>query len=39
MFEAVREGRGLLQINDFQLLIIIDNNMPESPLPINLGFN
>jgi hypothetical protein len=35
MFEAVREGRGLLQINDFQLLIIIDNNMPESPLPIN----
>ncbi len=28
MFEAVREGKGLLQIKDFQLSIIIDNNMP-----------
>ncbi|HEX7542269.1 MAG TPA: hypothetical protein VF352_09075 [Anaerolineales bacterium] len=35
MFEAVREGKGLLQIKDFQLSIIVDNNMPESPLPLH----
>lgn len=35
MFEAVREGKGLLQIKDFQLSIIVDNNMPMSPLPLH----
>jgi len=35
MFEAVREGKGLLQIKDFQLSIIVDNNMPESSLPLH----
>lgn len=35
MFEAVREGRGLVQIKDFQLMIIVDNSLPESPLPLN----
>ena len=35
MFEAVREGKGLIQIKDFQLSIIVDNNMPESPLPLH----
>jgi hypothetical protein len=35
MFEAVREGKGLLHIKDFQLSIIVDNNMPESPLPLH----
>jgi len=34
MFEAVREGRGLIQIKDFQFSIIVDNNLPESPLPL-----
>jgi hypothetical protein len=34
MFEAVHEGRGLLQIKDFQLLIIVDNSIPESSLPL-----
>lgn len=35
MFEAVRQGNGLLQIKDFQLSIIVDNNIPESPLPLH----
>jgi hypothetical protein len=35
MFEAAREGKGLLQIKDFQLSIIVDNNMPESSLPLH----
>ena len=35
MFEAVREGIGLLQIKDFQLSIIVDNSMPESSLPLH----
>lgn len=35
MFEAGREGKGLLQIKDFQLLIIVDNNAPMSPLPLH----
>jgi hypothetical protein len=35
MFEAVREGKGLLKIKDFQLSIIVDNNMPMSTLPLH----
>jgi hypothetical protein len=35
MFEAVREGRGLVQIKDFQLMIIVDDSLPESSLPLN----
>jgi len=35
MFEAVKEGKGTLQIKDFQLSIIIDNNLPMSPLPLH----
>jgi hypothetical protein len=35
MFEAVREGKGLLQIKDFQLSIIVDNKIPESSLPLH----
>jgi hypothetical protein len=35
MFEAVQEGRGLIQINNFQLFIIINNSLPESSLPLN----
>jgi hypothetical protein len=35
MFEAVHEGRGLIQINNFQLFIIVDNNLPESSFPLN----
>lgn len=35
MFEAVHEGRGFIKIKDFQIFIIVDNNMPESPLPLN----
>jgi hypothetical protein len=34
MFEAVTEGKGHLQIRDFQLEIIVDNNAPESLLPL-----
>jgi hypothetical protein len=35
MFEAVRDGKGLLKIKDFQIMIIVDNSMPESPLPLH----
>jgi hypothetical protein len=35
MFEAVKEGKGLLQIKDFQLSIIIDNNLTMSVLPLH----
>jgi hypothetical protein len=35
MFEAVQEGRALIQLNDFRLSIIVDNNLPESVLPPN----
>lgn len=35
MFEAVHEGKGLIRIKDFQLSIIIDNNLPMSPLPLH----
>ena len=35
MFEAVEEGRAFIQLKDFRLSIIIDNNLPESALPIN----
>jgi len=34
-FEAVHPGKGLLQIKDFQLSIIIDNNLPMSSLPLH----
>ncbi len=33
--EAVHEGKGNLQIKDFQLSIIIDNNLPMSSLPLH----
>jgi hypothetical protein len=35
MFEAVKEGKGLVEIKDFQLSIIIDNNLPMSRLPLH----
>jgi hypothetical protein len=35
MFEAVREGKGLLRIKDFQLSIIVNNYLPESTLPMH----
>jgi hypothetical protein len=35
MFEAVHPGKGLLQIKDFQLSIVIDNNLPMSTLPLH----
>lgn len=35
MFEAVKEGKGLLKIKDFQLSIIIDNHLPMSGLPLH----
>jgi hypothetical protein len=34
-FEAVREGKGLIKIKDFQLSIIVDNNLPMSQLPLH----
>lgn len=34
MFEALTEGKGVLQVKDFQLYIVVDNNTPESPLPL-----
>lgn len=34
MFEAVKEGKGFLQIRDFRLSIVVDNNAPESPIPL-----
>lgn len=34
MFEALNEGKGPLQLNNFQLQIVVDNNAPESPLPL-----
>lgn len=34
MFEALKEGKGLLQLKNFQLQIVVDNNAPESPLPL-----
>jgi hypothetical protein len=34
MFEAAREGKGLLQIKDFQVFIIVDNNLLQSHLPL-----
>jgi len=35
MFEAIREGKGIIIIKDFQLSIIIDNNLQMSPLPLH----
>jgi hypothetical protein len=35
MFEAVKEGKGIVKIKDFQLSIIIDNNLPMSLLPLH----
>ncbi len=34
MFEAIKEGKGLLQVKDFQLQIVVDDNAPESTLPL-----
>ena len=34
MFEAVKEGQGLLSLRDFQLAIIVDDRAPESKLPL-----
>ena len=34
-FEAVREGKGHIKIKDFQLSIIVDNNLPMSQLPLH----
>jgi hypothetical protein len=33
--EAVHPGQGILRIKDFQLSIIIDNNLPMSKLPMH----
>jgi hypothetical protein len=35
MFEAVKEGQGILKLKDFQLSIRIDDNLPMSPLPLH----
>jgi hypothetical protein len=35
MFEAVKEGRGQIQLYDFKLNIIVNNILPESPIPLN----
>jgi hypothetical protein len=35
MFEAVHEGKGQILLQDFQLSIIVDDNLPESPLPLH----
>lgn len=34
-FEAIREGKGLIKLKDFQLSIIVDNNLPMSKLPMH----
>ncbi len=34
MFEAVKEGRGQIQLYDFKLNIIVNNKFPESPIPL-----
>jgi hypothetical protein len=34
MFEATKEGKGLLQLKDFQLEIVVNDSAPESPLPL-----
>jgi hypothetical protein len=34
MFEAIKEGKGLLQVKDFQLHIVVDDSAPESTLPL-----
>ena len=34
MFEALKEGKGFLQLKDFQLEIVVDDKVPESPLPL-----
>jgi hypothetical protein len=35
MFEAIQEGTGVIRLKDFQLSITINNNLPESMLPLN----
>jgi hypothetical protein len=34
MFEALKEGKGLLHFNDFRLQIVVDDSEPESALPL-----
>lgn len=34
MFEALKEGKGLLQLKDFQFEIVVDDSAPESALPL-----
>jgi hypothetical protein len=34
MFEATKEGKGLLQLKDFQLQIVVDDSAPESTFPL-----
>lgn len=35
MFEAVQEGTGVIRLKDFNLSIIVNNNMAESVLPLH----
>ena len=35
MFEAVHPGKGVIKLKDFQLTIIVENNVPLPPLPPN----
>jgi hypothetical protein len=34
MFEALKEGKELLQLKDFQLQIVVDDAAPQSTLPL-----
>jgi hypothetical protein len=34
MFEAVKEGKGLLQIKNFKLWIVVNDALPESKIPL-----
>lgn len=34
MFEAIKEGQGLLRLKDFQLEIVVDDKATESTLPL-----
>jgi hypothetical protein len=34
MFEAVKEGKGLLRVKDFQIEIVVDDSASESTLPL-----
>jgi hypothetical protein len=35
MFEAVHEGNGVIKLKDFHLSLIVNNNVPESSLPLH----